>query len=138
MSDNKTYTTYVENMDKLLELYDEGRQADAMKYEDCGGKLNSCSVKTSAFPSPVPDHHDVTGLSLSAAPRRLSPVVHRPRVRGERQGPEEGLPLQPLSAGQLLGARRQNLRIQGGQAVPHRQTQQDRQLQTTGGFYCFG
>lgn len=54
MSDNKTYTTYVENMDKLLELYDEGRQADAMKYEDCGGKLNSRSVQTSAFPSPVP------------------------------------------------------------------------------------
>lgn len=53
MSDNGTYKSYIDHMDKLLELYDEGRQADSMKYEDCGGKLNSCSVKTSGFPSPV-------------------------------------------------------------------------------------
>lgn len=77
----------------------------------------------------------MTGLSLFAAPsRRFSPIVHRARVRGERQGPEEGLPLQPRSAGQLLWAHRWKLRIQGRQAMSHHQTQQDRQLQTKGEF----
>lgn len=106
MSDNTTYDTYINHMNELLKLYDDGRQDDSLKYEDCGGKLNSRSVQTGGFPSAVPSHLDVTGLSLSAAPCRLPPAVHRPRVRGERQGPEEGLPLQTLSAGQLLGDQR--------------------------------
>lgn len=40
MSDNTTYLTHVENMNKLLTLYDDNRQINAMKYEDCGGKWN--------------------------------------------------------------------------------------------------
>lgn len=52
MSDNKTYSTYVEHMNDLLTLYDDDRQADAMKYDDCGGKLNCSngSVQTSGLP----------------------------------------------------------------------------------------
>lgn len=41
MSDNGTYKSYIAHMDKLLELYDEGRQADSMKYEDCGDSPRS-------------------------------------------------------------------------------------------------
>merc|ERR1711915_220886 len=36
MSTPHTYKKYVDNIDSLLKLYDSGRQADPMKYEDCG------------------------------------------------------------------------------------------------------
>lgn len=41
MSKPQTYKKYVDNIDELLKLYDDGRQTDAMKYEDCGGKWNT-------------------------------------------------------------------------------------------------
>lgn len=70
MSDNKTFSTYVDNMNTLLTMYDDGRQIDAMKYEDCGGKLN---VIRSDFAGFFSDHLDVT------APSSLLPPCRKPR-----------------------------------------------------------
>ncbi|XP_049579427.1 sodium/potassium-transporting ATPase subunit beta-1a [Syngnathus scovelli] len=36
IKDRKTYEKYVESIDKFLVQYDEDRQTDLMKYEDCG------------------------------------------------------------------------------------------------------
>lgn len=41
VSKPNTYKKYIDNIDTLLKLYDDGRQADPMKYEDCGGKWNT-------------------------------------------------------------------------------------------------
>ncbi|XP_044055315.1 sodium/potassium-transporting ATPase subunit beta-1a [Siniperca chuatsi] len=35
-SDESTFKKYTESMQSFLELYDEGRQTDEMKFEDCG------------------------------------------------------------------------------------------------------
>uniref|UniRef100_A0A8P4KIY0 Sodium/potassium-transporting ATPase subunit beta n=1 Tax=Dicentrarchus labrax TaxID=13489 RepID=A0A8P4KIY0_DICLA len=35
-SDEKTYEKYIKTMNKILQVYDEERQQDVLKYEDCG------------------------------------------------------------------------------------------------------
>ncbi|KAM4629655.1 sodium/potassium-transporting ATPase subunit beta-1a [Polymixia lowei] len=36
MRDAETYSKYTKSMNTFLEIYDDGRQTDLMKYEDCG------------------------------------------------------------------------------------------------------
>lgn len=38
VSQASTYETYVGAMETFLKQYDDGRQTNEMKYEDCGGK----------------------------------------------------------------------------------------------------
>lgn len=41
MSDNTTYSAYVDHMKAFLKAYDKQRQSDETKFEDCGGTTSS-------------------------------------------------------------------------------------------------
>lgn len=43
MNDVETYLKYTKNMQDLLKSYDEEKQRDQMKFEDCGGKTLAIS-----------------------------------------------------------------------------------------------
>nr|XP_057928708.1 sodium/potassium-transporting ATPase subunit beta-1a [Doryrhamphus excisus] len=48
MSDSKTYTTYVESMTKFLSLYDDDKQTDTLKFEDCSATPEVYKVRDSS------------------------------------------------------------------------------------------
>jgi len=62
MSDKKTYEKYVESMDNLLLPYDEERQIDLAKYEDCGD---------------TPEHYRERGTVESDGSQRRACRFHR-------------------------------------------------------------
>lgn len=49
MSDVETFDKYVKAMENFLKLYEDARQSNEMKYEDCGGKYDTITEMLSYF-----------------------------------------------------------------------------------------
>ncbi|KPP61015.1 hypothetical protein Z043_120933 [Scleropages formosus] len=45
MKDGETYLKYVKGMKEFLKMYDDDKQEDALKYEDCGGRFSPSFAK---------------------------------------------------------------------------------------------
>lgn len=118
-------------MTKFLKEYDDDKQTDLMKFEECGGK---CQLMPERF---LKGRDTVSSTRLNVTvrlpPRRRPRDLYGPRHPGGQPRPEEGLPLQALSARRVLRTGKPAVRLRHREAVHHRQAQQDRQLQAEGG-----
>lgn len=45
IGDNSTYKAYVDHMDRFLEAYNDGKQNDESKFENCGGTSSKIIFK---------------------------------------------------------------------------------------------